>query len=103
MAAPAWRPVSHGVDIPALRLALSPPFGKGRGPIQGAWSLYSVGPNFQDDGGVTFSRTSTLTQPLDIVFEIPPVEGGDGAGKGKDASKDSPAPAGLTPSPRPGS
>jgi hypothetical protein len=43
--------------------------------IDGSWLLYSVGYNFRDDGGTAF-RANYPLQTLDLVFEIPPIEGG---------------------------
>jgi hypothetical protein len=84
---------SQGKDVPALRTAINPPLGNGNAPTPGAWLLYSFGPDFGNDGGVAFERKFFQTQPRDIVFEIPPVVGGDSKDKGKDAVKNHPEPA----------
>jgi ABC-2 family transporter protein len=71
---------SHGQDIPPLRTALTPSPDEGHGPIPGSWLLYSVGPDGLDDGGITFTEAIARRRNMDIVFEIPPSEGG-GASK----------------------
>jgi hypothetical protein len=54
---------------------ISPP------PPPGSWLLYSVGPNRQDDNATTSAHNEFPQVHLDIVFAIPPVEGGTDAGK----------------------
>jgi hypothetical protein len=92
---------SHGQEVPALRLALTPSLGQEHRPIAGSWLLYSVGANFEDDSGITF-KSRTTPQLLDIVFEIPPVHGADGIGKGLDMAKDRPTPGGSATAAKPG-
>ena len=93
-------------DVPALRHAFVPSSGNGQAAVPGSWLLYSVGPNGQDDGGKTFNEKNKRSQPLDIVFAIPPVEGDVGAskdqGNGKDEKKDQPAVASPATLPSPG-
>ena len=93
---------SHGQDIPPLRTALTPSLDKGHGPTPGSWLLYSVGPDGHDDGGITFTKDrSARHQLMDIVFEIPPLEGG-GAGKEQETAKNRPALARPPSTPDPG-
>ena len=72
---------SHQQEVPPLRHALGVTPGKGHSSAPESWLLYSAGPNGNDDGGITFNEDHR-TQPLDIVFEIPPVEGNTGVSKG---------------------
>ena len=100
---------SQGQEVPSLRYVLGAAPGKGHNSTPGSWLLYSVGPNRSDDGGLTFKKNDRRVQPvqpLDIVFEIPPVEGQTVPSKGQDharsegherdqnSPKDRPAPAG---------
>jgi hypothetical protein len=72
---------SSGQAVPPLHSALSAaPGGRVRVGEQG-WLLYSVGPDGRDDGGITFKEKDHRPQPMDIVFEIPPIEGDAGASK----------------------
>ena len=58
-----------------------------------------MGPDGRDDGGITFKEKDHRPQPMDIVFEIPPMEGDGGASKkGQDTAKDQPVTTGR-PSP----
>jgi hypothetical protein len=90
---------SHALGVLPLRSALGPASSaQSRLRRPGSRLLYSVGPDGHDNGGVTFIENVQLSQPLDIVFEVPPIEGDSGTSKGKDqgndAGKDRPAPAG---------
>jgi len=95
---------SDGHVVPPPRFALGTVPGELQAPAKGSWLLYSVGPDGHDDGGITFKDNDHRSQPMDIVFAIPPVEGDSGAGKGKgqDGAEDRPAPPASRPSP-PGS
>ncbi|MFI5457427.1 MAG: hypothetical protein ACHRXM_18440 [Isosphaerales bacterium] len=89
---------ADGQVVSSLRFALRPAPGELQAPAKGSWLLYSVGPDGHDDGGMDNGHRS---QPMDIVFAIPPVEGDSGAGKGKgqDGAEDRPAPPASRPSP----
>jgi len=91
---------SDGHVVPPLRFALRTAAGKLQAPAKGSWLLYSIGPDGHDDGGTSFKDDDHRSQPMDIVFAIPPVEGGSGAGKskGQDGAKDQPAPPTSRPS-----
>jgi hypothetical protein len=97
---------SHGQEVPLLRHALGAARYEGHSSAPGSWLLYSVGPNRSDDGGITFKDRDHRTQLMDIVFEIPPVEGDAVASKGQrqrgDSTKDQPEPRPTaTASPKP--
>ncbi len=88
---------SHGLDVPRLRESLTAAPRKGQPAEQGSCLLYSVGPDGRDDRGITFKSNDPQSQPMDIVFAIPPIQINDpGASKrpdhGQDAAKDRPAP-----------
>ncbi len=93
---------SNEQEVSPLREALAAAPGKGHAAAAGSGLLYSVGPDGLDDGAITFKPNDRRSQPMDIVFEIPPVEVGDSGtrkGRTQDAAKDQPAPAGRPSSP----
>jgi hypothetical protein len=79
---------SQGQEVSPLRQALVASPGKGHISTPGSWLLYSVGPDRTDDGGITFKDKDHRRQPMDIVFEIPPVEGNTDTSKGKDQRRE---------------
>ena len=79
---------SQDQEVSPLRQALVASPGKGHISTPGSWLLYSVGPNRSDDGGITFKDKDHRVQPMDIVFEIPPVEGHTDTNKGQDQHRD---------------
>jgi hypothetical protein len=89
---------SNGQEVSPLREALTATLGKGHASVPGSWLLYSVGPDRLDDGGFTFRPNDHRSQPMDIVFEIPPIKGNGIPAKEQerpqDATKDQAAPAG---------
>jgi ABC-2 family transporter protein len=90
---------SSGQEVPPLHSALSAAPGTRIRVGEQGWLLYSVGPDGRDDGGITFKEKDHRPQPMDIVFEIPPMEGDGGASKkGQDTAKDQPVTTGR-PSP----
>jgi len=95
---------SDGHDVSSLQFALRTGLGELQAPAKGSWLLYSVGPDGHDDGGITFKDNDHRSQPMDIVFAIPPVESDSGAakGKGQDGAENRPVPPASQPSP-PGS
>ena len=79
---------SQGQEVSPLRQALVASPGKGHISTPGSWLLYSVGPNRSDDGGITFKDKDHRTQPMDIVFEIPPMDSHPDTSKDKDQHRD---------------
>jgi hypothetical protein len=83
----AGRPFGYirwtGRRIVSLREALEvAPRGQiPREPTPGSWLLYSVGPDRHDDKATTFVDNGQQPEPFDIVFAIPPVDSGAGAGQ----------------------
>ena len=96
---------SHGLEVPVLRDALHAGAVKPEVPPPGVGCSTASEPTVVTTRGLTTKDKVLRSEPLDIVFAIPPVEG-DAAGskgqdQGNDAVKDRPAPA-VRPSP-PGS
>jgi ABC-2 family transporter protein len=88
---------SSGREVVHLRYALTPMRDKLHGSMPGSWLIYSVGPDFHDDGGIDFEVKNSTSRQADIVFEIPPLESGGGVNGRQnqipDSSKDRTAPA----------
>ena len=98
---------SNNQEVPSLRYVLMPGRSPKTGPTTpGSRLIYSVGPDFHDDGGLAFKDKFYAQQAKDIVFEIPPLPSDAGAKKekdrGQDAAEAQPAPAGRPSSPSPG-
>jgi hypothetical protein len=78
---------SNGQEVSPLREALITAPGKGQASAPESWLLYSVGPDGVDNGGFTFKPNDPTPQPMDIVFEIPPVKGNGNPAKEQDRAQ----------------